>query len=225
MSADYQFVYYDGLNRFYVADEHIDLQESFAIPPNVFDYFIDNNLIDANQEISRHASALQTIQQELGSARKESDALRAELDWARTDLGYLRTEIGRMREEKDTIQAELATQRSIKNELDRAHTELSDSLIELEAKRLEAENFKKEYLNIYGSLSYRVTAPLRALYPLLEKLRAPFRKKSGQSIQSDWVVTSMMQDSSSIYPDISEDEKHFLDLFQRKFSNRKNREL
>lgn len=35
--ADYQFVYFDGLNRFYVAKEHSELFSAFECPPNVFD--------------------------------------------------------------------------------------------------------------------------------------------------------------------------------------------
>ncbi len=36
-AAKYQFVYFDGLNRFYVAKEHAELAEAFSSPPNVFD--------------------------------------------------------------------------------------------------------------------------------------------------------------------------------------------
>jgi FkbM family methyltransferase len=36
-AAGYQFVYFDGLNRFYVADEHAELVEAFSCPPNTFD--------------------------------------------------------------------------------------------------------------------------------------------------------------------------------------------
>jgi FkbM family methyltransferase len=36
----YRFVYADGLNRFYVAAEHSDLEEAFAVPPNWFDHFV-----------------------------------------------------------------------------------------------------------------------------------------------------------------------------------------
>ena len=36
-AAEYQFVYFDGLNRFYVAKEHAELAEAFSCPPNVFD--------------------------------------------------------------------------------------------------------------------------------------------------------------------------------------------
>lgn len=40
LSCDYEFVYFDGLNRFYVATEHATLHEAFRVPPNVFDTFI-----------------------------------------------------------------------------------------------------------------------------------------------------------------------------------------
>jgi FkbM family methyltransferase len=35
----YKFAYFDGLNRFYVASNHIELMSSFAVGPNVFDGF------------------------------------------------------------------------------------------------------------------------------------------------------------------------------------------
>ncbi|MDM0049023.1 FkbM family methyltransferase [Variovorax sp. J22R115] len=37
LDANYQFAYFDGLNRFYVAAEHADLARSLQTPPNVFD--------------------------------------------------------------------------------------------------------------------------------------------------------------------------------------------
>ncbi|MBD8529898.1 MULTISPECIES: FkbM family methyltransferase [unclassified Massilia] len=36
-AAGYRFVYFDGLNRFYIADEHPELAAAFAVPPNIFD--------------------------------------------------------------------------------------------------------------------------------------------------------------------------------------------
>jgi FkbM family methyltransferase len=40
-AADYRFVWFDGLNRFYVAAEHYDrLAARLAMPPNVFDQFV-----------------------------------------------------------------------------------------------------------------------------------------------------------------------------------------
>ena len=41
LRAGYRFVYFDGLNRFYVAEERFDeLAPHFSVPPNVFDDFL-----------------------------------------------------------------------------------------------------------------------------------------------------------------------------------------
>ncbi len=40
LDGGYEFVYFDGLNRFYTAKERHELKDSFLIPPNVFDDFV-----------------------------------------------------------------------------------------------------------------------------------------------------------------------------------------
>jgi len=40
LDAGYRFVYADGLNRFYVAEEHAELERAFKYPPNVFDDYL-----------------------------------------------------------------------------------------------------------------------------------------------------------------------------------------
>ncbi len=39
VASGYEFAYFDGLNRFYVASEHAELRDALRIPPNVFDDF------------------------------------------------------------------------------------------------------------------------------------------------------------------------------------------
>jgi FkbM family methyltransferase len=43
----YQFAYFDGLNRYYVASEHPELMASLQVQPNVFDDFISVHLAHA----------------------------------------------------------------------------------------------------------------------------------------------------------------------------------
>ena len=47
----YEFVYFDGLNRFYIAQEHLELKENFLLPPNVFDDFILFMLYELEEQI------------------------------------------------------------------------------------------------------------------------------------------------------------------------------
>lgn len=47
LAANYSFAYADGLNRFYVANEHSELLAAFKYPPNVFDDFMLNRQQEA----------------------------------------------------------------------------------------------------------------------------------------------------------------------------------
>ena len=72
MAAGYRFVWFDGLNRFYVAEEHHEVLAShFRLPPNCFDQF---RLADPEKDAL--AARLQATQTELRAAQAELQALR-----------------------------------------------------------------------------------------------------------------------------------------------------
>jgi FkbM family methyltransferase len=54
-AANYHFVYFDGVNRYYVADEHPELDASFAVPVNVLDCYIRLS----EHRLKRHARRLE----------------------------------------------------------------------------------------------------------------------------------------------------------------------
>jgi FkbM family methyltransferase len=54
-SARYEFAYFDGLNRYYIASEHDELRPAFRAPPNVFDDYV----LASNQALSIRAGALE----------------------------------------------------------------------------------------------------------------------------------------------------------------------
>lgn len=49
LSTGYEFVYFDAVNRFYLAQEHLDLRQHFSYPPCVWDNFVDHRLHHAQQ--------------------------------------------------------------------------------------------------------------------------------------------------------------------------------
>lgn len=74
LSAGYDFVYADGLNRFYVAHEHPELKPAFAVPPNLFDKFITSELYftqialnNANQQLAQAQARIRSLEQQLGA--------------------------------------------------------------------------------------------------------------------------------------------------------------
>ena len=65
LAANYQFAYSDGLNRFYVAQEHPELLQELRNPPNVFDDFIRSSQLhwelraqDAESKIKKAEASL-----------------------------------------------------------------------------------------------------------------------------------------------------------------------
>lgn len=75
LAKGYRFAYFDGLNRFYVSDEHPELVAAFAAPPNVFDGFVLSGT--SSQPFYRHD--LSATQAALEAERKISQASQQDL--------------------------------------------------------------------------------------------------------------------------------------------------
>lgn len=75
LAADYRFAYADGLNRFYVANEHAELLPAFAYPPNVFDGFVLAAQQQAEAQSRAAAEQIRLLQAQLESTRKELEAV------------------------------------------------------------------------------------------------------------------------------------------------------
>jgi FkbM family methyltransferase len=154
----YHFVYEDGLNRFYVADEHDELDRAFTFPPNVFDQFVRAPEADARAELDavqgelialrhnvrhlhdendRRERALVDHRRMLASAAETSRVQRAELHRRQDELQRLQGEIQRLQGEIQRLQDEI---QRLQGETARLY-----SVIQL----------------IHHSLSWRITAPLR----------------------------------------------------------------
>jgi len=109
LESDYKYVYFDGLNQYYVAVEHQEIENSFKVPPNIFDQFVfsgegtssfhvqlrkikaeNENLIceyrSKTETLERSENALaeqqtyiQRLQRECEAAKTKSSALESEL--------------------------------------------------------------------------------------------------------------------------------------------------
>ncbi|MCG2583620.1 FkbM family methyltransferase [Massilia sp. TS11] len=75
----YRFVWFDGLNRYYIAPEHPELAEAFTVQPNVFDAYISWHLDGAWRQLEAAAEREQRTLAERDAARADYQALRADL--------------------------------------------------------------------------------------------------------------------------------------------------
>jgi FkbM family methyltransferase len=76
LNAAYRYAYADGLNRFYVANEHAELLAAFKYPPNVFDGFLLSSQQESESKAQQAESKAQ--QAEFKAQQAESKAQQAE---------------------------------------------------------------------------------------------------------------------------------------------------
>jgi hypothetical protein len=81
LSARYDFVHFDGLNRYYLRREDAALKERFTVGPNVFDNYIVSEIIDLH-------SRIRGLHQEIED--KEADLRHKNHELARIDNAFQR---------------------------------------------------------------------------------------------------------------------------------------
>lgn len=137
LERGYEFAYLDGINRFYVSSEHVDLLDAFRYGPNYFDGFALGqgtpfcaSLNARIQELSQHGQVLETELRarehlameasrsaaksagELAQSRADGDALRESLAAARQHAAQVEGGLAQSREQLQSRERELTQSRS-----------------------------------------------------------------------------------------------------------------
>ncbi|MBO9749304.1 MULTISPECIES: FkbM family methyltransferase [Xanthomonas] len=140
--AGYECAYFDGLNRYYIAQEHLDLRKHFATPPNFFDKFVRH--VDWER-----AEMARRLQEEVALLKEQQQALvtlEEKIEASEEKIQVLQLANGRLIEEQKLLVNQL---QQLQNERHQLSDQLSDQgrLLAL----------------ILSSRSWKITAPLRKL--------------------------------------------------------------
>lgn len=187
LGADYEFVYFDGLNRFYVAKEHQEIGKALAIPPNVFDNFVlssTNSHLLRNQiePVQASSSSIHQLQQLLVSTRQLTGTLDQQLNnfignaitKAITEIEWLYDKQEELQIQNETMLAESTQREALLRDKEEAITWLDNEwkatklIVEnlQQSKQkwlLQSERLEKQLHNVFNSYSWRITWPLRKL--------------------------------------------------------------
>ena len=134
LEQGYRFVWFDGLNRFYVADERADaLATHFRTPPNVFDDFIRANDTVWAERIgtaeTRAAIAEGRLAGDLPQATQAALAARARADAAAHEAARLQQDLAVLRQESFAREAALgADLHQSRHDLQQVHLRLQAAL-------------------------------------------------------------------------------------------------
>jgi FkbM family methyltransferase len=150
INEDYEFVYFDGLNRFYLAKEHMELSHSFSYPPCVFDEFITSYQFNLQEKVAEQSTLIDR-QKELKLVKEELERKFYELSELNVALNE---EVANLRSESEDLKEKI-----------RGFNEAKAKMLELssENSRLH-ERFgevHQAYESVVGSLSWKVSYPLR----------------------------------------------------------------
>jgi len=153
VAAGYRFVYFDGLNRFYVAPEHPELVDAFASPPNVFDEFALSGL--ASSEMckvvqKRHRDDIQISQQKTSELQLRFDTLRKNTE---AEIASLSIQNSRS----------LETISNLSNLLHQINDQLMGARRESTHFQATVSALEQRLNAILQSTSWRVTSPVRLM--------------------------------------------------------------
>lgn len=184
----YRFVWFDGLNRWYVAEEHPELMGHFGIGPNVFDDYISHHLDKAWDQVKSLDIRLKDLDAAAGDAARQAETRLAEVDTAlraahatgareaaRADAAEARGE------RAETLAAGLEIQRA-RLEEEKLHTDeqivhLREQLAHLHetARQMAdwARGLDERLKATVASTSWKVTRPLRLAGSVVHAMRRP----------------------------------------------------
>lgn len=171
---NYRFAFFDGLNRYYLANEHLELAAAFDAPVNVFDNvrkfseIAAQDLIDrlhGEVEGLRDAATLAKLEAELGATKAGLDAVRVERDSVVAERNAVAAERDAVMVERDRTAAE---RDAIVAERDRVIAERDDLRVRQSAaqydaavRQAELNRLQASHAELLSSHSWRITAPLR----------------------------------------------------------------
>jgi len=186
LNAGYEYAYFDGLNRYYVAGEHENLKAAFKAPPNVFDEFI----------------RIEQLKSELRAQEAEAKVKEVEQRASQAEARAQEAETKAQQAEERAAQAEAKTQQA---EASAQQAEQRAAKVEARAKQAETKAWQAEATlqAVFSSRSWRVTQPLRWLASTVRHSGALRKTSNGsapaQSMTASQELTDLPPRAREIY--------------------------
>ena len=131
---------------------------------------LERQLTESRTELQNAHAAILELNAALGDLRKQRGDLNARLHQAGIERSELEAQILQARKERVSLEHQKAQTLLQRENLQARLNQLDRQLLDLEAERT---RLAQQVEDLYGSKSWRVTAPLRALWEIVPSKRRP----------------------------------------------------
>ncbi|MDR6635018.1 FkbM family methyltransferase [Phyllobacterium sp. 1468] len=107
LAKGYEFVYFDGLNRFYVSNDHSELKAVFGPGPNVFDNFVRGTEFDLRVSLNAQTANADMLAQQVEQVRAEKQTLAQQLAIASAENEKFRQQISGLKLQNESYALQL----------------------------------------------------------------------------------------------------------------------
>lgn len=181
LEADYHFVYFDGINRFYLADEHMELSAAFHSPPNVFDDFVTYKDLQTNEAIQQQLHKIQALEAQTEHFKSHLDLKEGELNAQRSLLDGANQKIYALSDDLEKVHSK---NYELVAELNQTHNQKYALLVEL--------NALKDQVNT-------LTADLRSVQSANEAVSTAFNGAQATISQHETTIESLRVELKKVY--------------------------
>lgn len=168
LDQGYHFGYFDGLNRYYVAEEQKHLLPVLAVPVNVFDEYLNIHLVRAWQQ-------LESAQQHGQQADQRIQTLAAWQQHAVQEIAHLTQTLANSENRRIGIVLHAYQQEqqlaALQPQLADTRARLAEHRAQIESETARANTAQAYIAAVYASSSWRITAPMRFIVQLPMKTR------------------------------------------------------
>lgn len=208
-SRGYSFVYFDGLSRFYVHEDHEHLAKAFGLPPNVFDHI---ELSETSPFVGQVRLKLKQVEQELTArlidlenASRSRSELEAKLEALQQSIAEAGQEISKLGSERKEALAAMQAAHSEAAELRTTHERERkhyDALIATEKSKAdgiaaELEKERKQARQSAESAAAELASLLAKFEDERESLRAVLATESAKVMEMAATFEKDRQDFSA----------------------------
>jgi FkbM family methyltransferase len=191
ISRSYRFVYFDGLNRFYAAEEHADLARHLSRPPNVLDDYVGYALWRTRADLEALREANYTaLASSLNHMLAEVESARSQAQNLREAMAEREQTMQRALAERDQLLAQRGRQLDSLQEIIAQRERQLGSLQELMAQRdrqlaslqTNLAATQRHLKTIRSSVSWKITSPLRESRRALRRIFGLFRRRKPSTL-------------------------------------------